>query len=81
MSLAVTLYNKPACPQCTATERKLVDLGIKFSHEPALDEKNLSYIKGLGHLQAPVVTVVNDDGELVNHWSGYRPDLLGELVA
>lgn len=49
------------------------------------DEKSLEHIKELGYLQAPVVVpsfdkiIVDEKGERVVHWSGYRPDLLDQL--
>lgn len=77
----VTLYNKPSCPQCTATERKLNELEIDFEHKSALDDENRIYIvEELGYMSAPVVTVIRN-GELIDHWSGYRPDKIGDLVA
>lgn len=70
----VTVYSKPNCPQCTQTKKKLEQKGITFdlidiSQDPAAAEK----LSSLGYRQVPVV--VNGD----QHWSGFRPDLLGAL--
>lgn len=75
----VTVYSKPACVQCNATYRALERAGVSYvvvdvTETPAA----LEYIMDeLGYSQAPVV-IVNDDEE--NHWSGFRPDKIGELT-
>lgn len=75
MTKTFTVYTKPSCVQCTATYRKLDNLGIPFEpKDVSVSDEDLAYIKGLGYLQAPVVTVFDETGALVDHWSGYRPD-------
>lgn len=70
----VVVYSKPHCQQCTATKRRLRSKGVEFVQESLLDEGNLAAAKALGHKEAPVVVV----GE--RSWSGFRPDLIDELV-
>lgn len=73
--MAVTVYTKPSCVQCTATYRALNAKGIEFEiFDVSIDEKALEAVKELGYLQAPVVIA---DGE---HWSGFRPDKIDELA-
>lgn len=73
--MAVTVYTKPSCVQCTATYRALNAKGIEFEiFDVSVDEKALDAVKELGYLQAPVVIA---DGE---HWSGFRPDKIDELA-
>lgn len=71
----VTLYSKPACVQCVATEKALQKAQISFTK---LDVTELpearDYVLALGYLQAPVV-VSGDD-----HWSGFRPDRIKALA-
>lgn len=83
----ITLYGKEHCVQCTASERELKKVGVDFQndghvitigektfvHEDATTEENLTFVKSLDYLRAPVMTVTVD-GELVDHWSGFRPD-------
>jgi glutaredoxin-like protein NrdH len=77
----VTVYTKPACVQCNATYRKLDKDGIAYnSVDISRDEAALDRMKSLGHLQAPVVTL-HRSGELVDSWSGFRPDKLEALSA
>ncbi len=73
--MAVTVYTKPSCVQCTATYRALDSKGIEYEvHDLSEDETALQAVKELGYLQAPVV--VTDD----EHWSGFRPDKIAELA-
>ena len=73
--MAVTVYTKPSCVQCTATYRALDDSGIEYNVlDLSEDATALERVKELGYLQAPVV-VTEDE-----HWSGFRPDKIAELA-
>ena len=75
VTLTITVYSKPACPQCTATYRALDKLGAEYTVvDISADADARDYVMALGHLQAPVVVV---DGD---HWSGYRPDRIAALA-
>lgn len=72
--MAVTVYSKPACVQCTATYRALDARGIEYEiFDLSVDEIALQTVKDLGYLQAPVVVAEGD------HWSGFRPDKISAL--
>jgi len=74
--MAVTVYTKPSCVQCTATYRALDNKGIEYEvHDVSTDEAALEHVKSLGYMQAPV-GVTDDD-----HWSGFRPDKIATLSA
>ena len=54
--MAITVYTKPSCVQCTATYRALDNKGIEYEiFDVSVDEKALETVKALGYLQAPVV--------------------------
>ena len=73
--MAITVYTKPSCVQCTATYRALENKGLEYEiFDVSVDEKALAAVKELGYLQAPVVITDND------HWSGFRPDKIAELA-
>lgn len=73
--MSITVYTKPRCVQCDATKRALNKSGIAYDLvDLTEDELALEQVKALGYAQAPVVVTSND------HWSGYRPDKLKELV-
>lgn len=70
-----TVYSKPACVQCDATYRALDKKGIEYDTINLPDDPEaLAFVRGLGHLSAPVVYI---NPEL--HWSGYRPDAIDAL--
>lgn len=72
----IMLYSKKYCPQCSATKRKLDELGLEY-HVINLEEHPavLEDLRAQGFQQAPVV-ITEDDS-----WSGYRPDKLAALAA
>ncbi|MFT8939685.1 glutaredoxin domain-containing protein [Leuconostoc falkenbergense] len=73
----MTVYVKNNCPQCHATIKWLTDHHIKFDainiSEP-INSGKLTWLKALGVRQTPYVDTGN------KQWSGFRPDLLNELV-
>lgn len=74
--MAITVYTKPSCVQCTATYRALDNKGIAYEIlDLSVDENALEAVKALGYLQAPVV--ITDE----EHWSGFRPDKINALAA
>jgi glutaredoxin-like protein NrdH len=72
----VTLYSKPACPQCTATKKQLEKHGIPHQvRDLSTDPEAHAFVTNLGYLSAPVVHAGGD-----NHWSGFRPDRIKALA-
>ena len=75
MKTRVTVYSKPSCVQCNATYRALDKAGITYSIvDISANDDALTYVKSLGHEQAPVVVAGAD------HWSGFRPDNIEKFV-
>ena len=63
--MAVTVYTKPACVQCTATKKALDRAGVDYEIvDITMDSEARDYVMALGYLQAPVVVAHNE------HWSG-----------
>ena len=72
--MSISVYSKSACVQCTATTRALQARGIAFDVvDLTQDEDAYAHVSGLGYRQVPVV-IAGDA-----HWSGFRPDLIGQL--
>jgi glutaredoxin-like protein NrdH len=71
-----TLYGKPNCVQCTATERYLKRENIPYTKiDVTEDEAAYLYVtKELGYQQVPVLS----NG--VDHWSGFNPNKLSQLA-
>ncbi|XKH54248.1 glutaredoxin-like protein NrdH [Citricoccus nitrophenolicus] len=73
--MTVTVYSKPACVQCNATYRALDKKGIAYETvDMSQDAEALERVRSLGYMQAPVVI------SGAEHWSGFRPDKIEELV-
>jgi len=71
--LTITVYGKPGCMACWATEQRLD--ATPFATADAGEPEAAALIAELGHLSAPVV-VVRKNGEVVESWSGFNPDNL-----
>jgi glutaredoxin-like protein NrdH len=72
---SITVYTRPACPQCRATLRALERAGLDYETiDISTDAQARDFVMSLGHLQAPVV-VAGD-----RHWSGFRPDHIDDLA-
>ena len=73
--MTVTVYSKPACVQCTATTRALDAKGIAYTLvDLTQDAVAMAQVLAMGYRQAPVVIA----GE--QHWTGFRPDMIGRLA-
>jgi glutaredoxin-like protein NrdH len=71
----ITVYTKPPCPQCNATQRALNRQGIDYQVvDISLDTEARDYVMALGYLQAPVVVAGSE------RWAGFRPDRIAGLV-
>lgn len=79
--MTITVYSKPRCQQCDATKRKLDAFGVLYGTVDIIEEKGaLEFIKQLGHHQAPVVLVTDKNANIIDHWSGFRPDRIKKAV-
>lgn len=73
--MTVIVYSRPRCVQCSATYRALDSAGIDYeTTDVSQDTEALARVRALGYAQAPVVTTDTD------HWSGFRPDKISDLV-
>lgn len=73
--MTITVYTKPACVQCNATQKALERAGLEYDLiDISLDDDARDYVMAMGYVQAPVVTAGAD------HWSGFRPDRIKALA-
>ena len=73
--MTVTVFTKPHCPQCDATQRQLNKLGVPFETvDLTQNPSTLEQLQAAGFQQAPVVITPD------NSWTGYRPDLIREVA-
>ena len=71
----ITVYSKPACPQCEFTKRHLSKLGVEHQViDVTTDPTAVAVVRAMGYSSVPVV--VTDTG----HWAGFRPRLMDELA-
>lgn len=71
---SITVYSKPACPQCDFTKKHLTKNDIPFEVvDITQDDEARETVLALGYSSAPVVV----SGDV--HFSGFRPDRLTEL--
>lgn len=74
----LTLYTMPRCMRCRLTKRWLASHNTPFMTvllDPADKERQqatLDWLHNQLHAQqAPVVTITNDRGALIDHWTGF----------
>lgn len=73
--MSITVYSKPACPQCDATKKYLKKMDVEYTEiDISQDETARQEILGMGYQQAPVVR----SGDV--HFSGFRIDKLREIA-
>ena len=80
MSPIVTVYTKPGCMPCEATKRRLARRGIAYDTvDVSVDASAADELRAEGFAESPVVMVAL--GDVVEKWSGYRPDRIDSLPA
>lgn len=76
----ITVYSKPNCQQCNATQRSLTRSDVPYVLSP-IDDDALALVERMGlGMTAPVVVVSRPDtGEIIDAWTGYNPGKLRDL--
>lgn len=70
----VTVYTKNRCAACTATKKKMTQLGIPYTEINVQEAPEaLETLKKLGWQQLPVVE------HKTTSWSGFQPDRIENL--
>ena len=79
-AVAVVVYSKPKCVQCTATYRKLDKHHINYTVVDITQGPDAhEFVKALGYQQAPVTFVALPDGESA-HWSGFDTKKIADHI-
>ena len=77
-----TVYSLPACVQCNSTYKAFNRKDVPFATvDLSVDSEAHAFTKELGYLQAPVVIVRDADGEVKDHWGGFKPEKINEFAA
>ncbi len=79
--MSITVYEKSPCPACTQTKKTLDRSGIEYNKKDILsDDEAFTFVtKTLGYSSAPIVVVRDEEGTIINHWSGFNLDELSAL--
>jgi glutaredoxin-like protein NrdH len=83
--MTFVVYTKSNCQPCNATKRRFAAAGVE-TIEVKIDDGSpssdaiVTELKADGFQESPVVKVIDEHGDYVNAWSGYRPDLIDEHV-
>lgn len=77
--MKILVYGKTGCQPCTATKRWLDEREILFTPLDITMTENRVACSYLGYAEAPVIVITGESG-VVQHWSGFRPDKLDELL-
>lgn len=73
--MVITVYSKPACPECLATKKYLDRKGLEYSVVDVTEDPGaLEYVESLGYQSVPVV-VAGDE-----HWSRFRLERIQKLT-
>lgn len=80
-SLPVVIYTTPGCVQCNLTKKWLEKNQVQHQIVDVTEDSiGLQKIKQMGYQAAPVVIVPFDWPIAGEHWYGFRPDKLGQLL-
>ncbi|TFH97828.1 glutaredoxin family protein [Micrococcus lylae] len=76
----IVLHTTPTCQQCTATKRFLDNRNVRYDVIDLTQDRDAHvFVTKLGYTSAPVIVIFNEDGEPVQDWSGFRPDLISAM--
>lgn len=77
----VEVYTKNACPSCVRVKSFLGGKGVSFSEISLYDSEEVrDFAKDNGIMQAPIVRVVDEEGEIAFFTSGFNMPELKEVV-
>lgn len=71
--MTITVYTTSSCVQCTATKKKLNQLGIRYTEIPVTDQI-AEELRTNGFTGLPVVATDTSS------WQGFRPDKIREIA-
>lgn len=79
--MTITILSKPSCVQCNATYRKFDAVDLEYVIEDIYDEENLATVQTLKYMAAPVVLLRDEEGAILDHWSGFNPTKITEVAS
>lgn len=81
--MTITVHTTPSCPQCITTKRFLDRRQAQYvTVDLAANATARAYVMDeLGYKAAPVVVIQDEDGNVIQHFAGFHPDLLAKYAA
>lgn len=82
----VKVYSKVNCFPCKLTKRWLSEHNVNYDYEEFDPKEEADYavvrerLMEYGFMSFPVVTVTDDDNNVVNKWAGFAPNKLKSLI-
>lgn len=75
--MGIKFYSKKSCTQCRATERAFGKYNLEYEYIDVVEgSPEEAYLKGEGVQQMPYI-----EAEGFEPWTGFREDLIKQLVA
>jgi glutaredoxin-like protein NrdH len=79
--MTIELLSKSNCMQCVASKKTLDAKSMEYTTtDLTQDENALATAKSLGHMAAPVVLIRDAANNIVDHWSGFRPEKIAQYA-
>lgn len=76
--MIINVFTKENCMPCKATKRWLNEHGFKFNELSIPEYADI--LRESGHLSAPVVSIIFEDGQEETFSGGFNPTRLKELL-
>jgi len=80
--LIVEFFTKPNCVQCVQTKKQFDKYGIEYrSYNVVEDTEAYQFVtERLGYSAAPVIAIMDEDGNVLESWSGFIPEKIDLLI-
>lgn len=85
-SVKVKVYSKVNCMPCSFTKKWLEHHNVNYEYEEFDPKSGESYeqvraqLMQFGFTSFPIVTLLDDDDNLVDSWHGFAPNKLNTLI-
>lgn len=77
----VKVITRPSCQPCKATLRKFGSYDLTIVDSAINHDEAISLAASVGYASAPVVLVYDQEGTIIDHWSGFNPDRINAVLA
>lgn len=84
--MKVKVYSKVNCFPCKLTKKWLTEHKVDYTYEEFDPKQADDYsvvrerLMEFGFMSFPIVTVTDDEGNMLNKWTGFAPNKLKTLI-